>query len=236
MLSIKYILLVVGLLVLTTFKTFGQKNKMYFREPKVLLDFGLSANAYKGDLNETYSKWNGFVHLGLKLNRKKRLNSQFEISFGKLKGQNLFLTRPEDNTKSVNKFFVTDVFSVNYNLFINLIKKENFAVYLSQGVGFMKFLPKDESGNELTQEIDTRATDEDYNTNAFQLPTNLGALYFFKPGFGIGYQMGLVNPLTDYLDNISQLGEKSGNDNIFRVKFSFYAPLSFEDKNKRRRR
>ncbi|MBX2843935.1 MAG: hypothetical protein KTR26_19340 [Flammeovirgaceae bacterium] len=234
MLSIKYFPIFLILSTLTASQAFGQKNKMYYREPKVLLDFGFSANAYKGDLNNSYSKWNGFVHLGVKLNRKKRLNSQFEVSFGNLKGQNIFLNGNENNTQKANRFFSTDIFSLNYNLYINIIKKENFSVYLSQGVGFMKFLPKDEEGNDLIQEIETRAQNEDYNTNAFQLPSNLGVIYIFKPGFGLGYQMGLVNPLTDYLDNISQLGENSGNDNIFRVKFSFYAPISFEDNNKRR--
>ncbi|MCZ6900504.1 MAG: hypothetical protein O7F74_09725, partial [Bacteroidetes bacterium] len=45
-------------------------------------------------------------------------------------------------------------------------------------------------------------------------------------GFGFGLQTGYLNTTTDFLDNISQWGNKKGNDNVLVTKFSFVISLN----------
>ena len=50
------------------------------------------------------------------------------------------------------------------------------------------------------------------------LPTQVGANYFFKNTMGVGLQVGVLNPQTDYLDNISQLGNLENNDKVLSIR------------------
>jgi hypothetical protein len=58
------------------------------------------------------------------------------------------------------------------------------------------------------------------------LPTQVGAIYLLPNQWGIGIQAGLLNPLTDYLDNIKELGNRSGNDNVMQTRLLLYVPLN----------
>lgn len=102
-------------------------------------------------------------------------------------------------------------------------------VYLSQGIGFIHFSPEDDEGNSLADLPNTREDQETYRQESFMLPTNVGVLYLLPNQYGVSVQAGFYNPMTDYLDNISQLGD-SGNDNILAIRFAFYIPLISEQK------
>jgi hypothetical protein len=41
-------------------------------------------------------------------------------------------------------------------------------------------------------------------------------------------EVGLMNTRTDYLDNISQLGDPTTKDNVLRVRFSVIAPITYD--------
>lgn len=196
------------------------------------LELGVSANAYRGDLTTKYEKWTQAFHVGIKLSRKKQLNGQIGITIGKVMGENINYTY-ETNTippPTPNKFFVTNFIIFNYDLRINIIKKDPFTLYISQGIGLMRFTPKDENNNDLASNPDSRAKEEsnEYRNISFEFPFTIGALYSFKNGFGIGMQIGLLNQTTDYIDNISVLSNQKIRDNILQFKFCFYVPVLFE--------
>jgi hypothetical protein len=187
----------------------------------ILLELGVSGNAYKGDLSN-YQKWSACYHLGLKFNRNRLINSRLGVSLGFITGENRFYTFAGGTP---NNFFRSSVFALDYELHINLIKRPSFAVYLTQGIGLFRFQVLNEEGEDLFNRLDSRADGETFANNVFFLPTGIGASYLLKNGYGIGLQANILNVQSDYLDNISLWGTQSGNDNVMRFKFFVYAPL-----------
>ncbi|CAN5242755.1 hypothetical protein BH23BAC1_BH23BAC1_13010 [soil metagenome] len=194
------------------------------------LQLGTSANAYRGDLQNTFDKWSSSFHAGIQLNNKHRFNGSFGISIGSITGQNLNPEfQPYESTRiRPNKFFRSSVFTAQYNLHLNLLKTREWIIYLSQGFGLVRFNPKDEFNNPLLDVIDSRAANEAYSNVAIMFPTQAGVMYLLKNDFAFGIQAGLLNTMTDYLDNISELGTRSGNDNILMLRFSLFAPLAYK--------
>jgi len=196
--------------------------------PKVsqFLEIGISSNAYRGDL-AGYEKFTQVFHLALKLNKKRLLNSRFGLSTGFITGENRLyaFTDESGGRTSPNTFFRTSIFSLDYELQVNVYRTRNFALYLSQGLGFIRFNVKNDLRENLIDFQETRAANETYNNFAFMLPTGLGATYFLKNGFGLGAQASILNTQSDYLDNISEWGIRSGNDNVLRFKFYLYIPF-----------
>lgn len=199
------------------------------QEVRSFLQLGTSANAYRGDLQNSFDKWSSSFHAGLQLNTKHRFNGSFGISIGSITGQNLNPEfQPLENTRlRPNKFFRTSIITAQYNLHLNLLKTNEWIIYLSQGFGIIRFNPKDEFKNDLLDMIDTRAANEAYTNVAIMFPTQAGVMYLLKNDFGFGIQAGLLNTMTDYLDNISDLGTRTGNDNLLMIRFSLFAPLVY---------
>lgn len=191
------------------------------------LELGVSPLSYKGDLSQGYEKWTSAFNLGLKRNNKKTWNGHFNLMIGTITGQNPnydFAT-----TATPNKFFKASLVSVNYDLQYNIIKKDNFILFISQGIGLMRFTTKDEDNNDLADKFSTRAKNETFNNISFIFPHHIGVIYLFKNNYGAGFQLGRLTPGTDYLDNISQLSSYKKPDNIFAFRFSFYAPLTYKE-------
>lgn len=195
---------------------------VFSQAPSKFAHAGTSMISYKGDLSG-YDKYTIAFHAGIQFNKKKRLNGAFNLGFGNISGENRNFTGPNPD-KEPNRFFKTNFIFLNYDLHINLIKKCNYSIYLSQGIGFIRFTPTDQFGNDLQEQLITRADDENYRNASFMLPTKVGGMYLLPNYFGIGFEAGFFGTMTDYLDNISQLGE-SGNDNILSYRFNFYVPL-----------
>ncbi len=191
----------------------------------IFLDLGLSANAYSGNLS-SYQKWTSMYHFGLSFNRNKNWNGSINLSFGFITGENRTYKSPKSLDQGVpNTFFNTSLLNLSYELKYHFIKTKRFALYASQGLGLMQFTPKNEEGQRLSDLLNTRPIDEIYNNITLFLPTSVGINYWLKNGYGIGFQTTLLNPQTDYLDNISALGTKSGNDQILQFRFFVLAPL-----------
>lgn len=190
-----------------------------------ILQLGISPNAYKGDLG-SFEKWTIGYHVGLLLNKKKRLNGSFQIAFGNITGQTDDLNYPGDPAKTPNTFFKTNFVTINYELQYNIIKNEVMKLYLGQGFGIIHYTPKDEFGNKLQDQNNTRAEGESYGNISIILPTKLGYIYFLPNRMGLGIEAGFYNTMTDYLDNISDWGTKSGKDNILYFKFSVNVPIN----------
>ncbi len=194
-----------------------------------LIELSASANAYSGDLGR-YKNWSPMVHLGIRFNQDKRINHRLGAGIGFITGSDRFYTFRdiEGNRTTPNTFFRTQVFSFVYELEYNLIKRRNFRVYLSQGIGLFRFQTQNEARQSLLDLSSTRPFDESYGNIALQLPTGIGVMYLFRNGFGLGGYLGVMNTQTDYLDNISAWGTQSGNDNVLRARFSVLVPLRKE--------
>jgi len=193
-----------------------------------LLEVGLAANAYRGDLAAKYHKWSSAFQLGLKLNGKKRLNGHFNLGIGTVTGQNPDYQYNGTGAQPAtpNVYFKTSYVSLNYDLQVNLVKSRHWIVYLSQGAGLFRFSPKDERSQALAGRLDTRPEEESYNNITVLLPTQAGVTYLFDNGYGVGVQSGWLNPHNDYLDNISQWGNRSKKDNVLSFRLGFVAPIA----------
>jgi hypothetical protein len=198
------------------------------QQAEKLIHIGTSANAYKGDLNDAYQKWTSSLHLGLKLNHSKTINGHLAVSLGNVSGQNPNFVPSTDQRGNPENFFNTRLFTFQYDLQVNLLRWKNLTVYVSQGVGMTRFDPRNQFNESLVEAFHTRAPNEGYNQVAVILPSQIGLIYLFDNGFGVGLQAGYLNTQTDYIDNISQLGNKEGNDNILMYKFQFYIPVRFK--------
>ncbi len=219
---------------------FGQEEKYPFElekfgwdsvynksNPKVLsfFEFGISANSYSGDLS-SYKKWTNSFFFGIKLNKKKGVNSHFLFGIGTLAGENLkYEFIPEKGKATPNKYFKTDFFQFQYDLQFNIIKRRNLIVYLSQGIGILRFTVRNLEGENLLDITTSRPEEEVYGSITPILPFSIGGMYILKNGYASGFQVGFLNPLSDYLDNIGEWGIKSGNDNALMCRFSLFVPI-----------
>lgn len=186
---------------------------------------GLSANNYRGDLEDGLPHYTPAVHLGLKLSKAKRLNGNFTVGFGMLNGQDPNFNPLVEPPVKPNKYFYSPFFTIDYSLQYNIVKKEQFLLYISQGVGLFRYNPKDDQDRELLGQASTRPAGEIYGNISLQLPTAVGATYFLPNQWGLGINISYLNPLTDYLDNIGSLGTKKGNDNVLQFRFMLLVPM-----------
>lgn len=190
------------------------------------LSAGLSYNAYRGDLGEGYQSGGLAVQLSYMFGHERRLHGGLHAAAGSFTAYEL-QTGPTDFTSDVfpNNYFSTRFFSIHYGLQYDIVRRSNWLVYISQGLGIMRFVPRDEQGNSLTDALETRADNESYGNAAAILPTQVGVDYYLPNLLGVGLKLGWLNTTTDYLDNISLLGDRPGNDNVFQLLLQLHVPL-----------
>ena len=220
LLAVKQITLFILILVVGNYSMSGQQKLG-------LVTLGVSANAYRGDLNSSLEKWTAIYHFGYKFNAAKKLNGNVNLSIGLINGENFGYTF-DDQTSSrsnPNRFFRTPVFMFNYDLQYNLVSWKNLNIFISQGIGLLRYNPQDEFSEDYQNQPNTRSPGETYSNVALILPSQLGLLYLLPNDFGFSFQFGVMNTLTDYLDNISDWGIAEGGDNIFSSRFSFHIPI-----------
>ncbi|MEJ2003573.1 MAG: hypothetical protein P8X57_01100 [Cyclobacteriaceae bacterium] len=186
---------------------------------------GLEIPSYTGDLNR-YAQFNSGFTAGFRLNQRKNLNGQFLLSVGTLKGDNRRLDILP-GSESPNTFFRTSFIEVTYQLHYYLLQRNHFRLYAGIGAGFLRFQPMDNEGTPLSDLPGTRAGNETYRNITLALPVKLGGQYIFDNQFGVSFEAGWHNPLTDYLDNISELGN-GGLDNILFLRVNLMVPLGFK--------
>lgn len=187
-----------------------------------LWEVGVSANAYRGDLADTYSMWSAAMHFGLKFAKKKRWNGHLNLSIGNIRGQNYAYEFDENATP--NLFFRTNIVTLQADLQYNFIRTNHWIAYISQGIGLMRFLPKNEQGEKLQDLLTSRSVGELYGNISAIFPSSVGLMYLFKNGYVLGFQASLLRPTTDYLDNISLWGQKAGADRIMLCKWHIAVP------------
>ncbi|PKQ66586.1 hypothetical protein [Raineya orbicola] len=187
-----------------------------------LWEIGVSGNAYKGDLAQRYESFSSALHLGVKFAKKKRWNAHLNIGIGSVRGQN-YAYEFDENSRP-NLFFRANIFTFQIDLQYNFIRKKRWIAYFSQGLGLMRYMPKNENGERLQNLLTTRAVGEIYGNITAILPTSIGGVFLLKNGYGVGLQLSWLRPTTDYLDNISAWGKTQGADKIFLIKGHISVP------------
>jgi hypothetical protein len=199
------------------------------RQPNRYFTIGLSANAYKGSLNASYQAFKPAFHIGLQLNRKKRLNGSFNLAIGSYvadKGPDPNFYPAMVGIRIPNTFASSTFIAFHYGLNLYVIKNRYFNWYLGTGFGLMRFNPQDAEGSDLLDQRFTRESNENYSTVTSIIPVNTGVNYFHKSGYGLGFQVGWWNTNTQYLDNVGKLASEQKNDNILSYRFSLLVPFS----------
>lgn len=228
------------ILLLFSMSSFGQE---VLPRPKRILEIGPAISSYKGDLSSGFSKVGGGVNLGYIFNNNKRWQIRFDFSYLYLQGQKVYSPSyiPPLDPPYPNTFFQSHTLNSSLSFMFNIINSRYFKLYVAQGIGLFYFNPLDENGEEYIEQDYTNASEgifatrnegETYTNFAFSMPTRIGAYYYLKNNFGFGLSVTFVNPFTDYLDNISQLGVVDGNDQAMSINFSFLIPLSYRGKLK----
>lgn len=166
------------------------------------------------------------MYAGIQFHRKKRLNGAITIGYGRISDDDPEITPPgRSGVNAQNTFFKTSLFFIHYALHYNVVKTEHLTAFVSQGIGLVRFNPKDEEGNGLSDAQPTLDQGEEYRNIALLVPTGVGVIYHFGHRAGVGLQVGFLNTVTDYLDNVSNFGSKSGNDNVFFSRLSIFIPV-----------
>lgn len=192
---------------------------------KLYLQVGGSMNAYKGDLSTSYQKWSSAFHIGVVSFAGRWLNPTASLSLGSLSGQqtNYNYLAP---TSKANTFFKTNFAQLSLGARLNAIKSDYLTVYVQPSVSIMRFTPYDIRNQKLADQAGTRALGETLPSTTLAFPISVGAMYSFKTSdIGIGAEVGLLNPMTKYLDNIGDYGNGS-SDNSLQIKLSVYVPLT----------
>ncbi|MCU0415926.1 MAG: outer membrane beta-barrel protein [Cytophagaceae bacterium] len=201
--------------------TSWSQNEKY----RLFLTLGISATSYKGDLSDRYQSWSGGFDASLLFNKKHRMNGCFHLNIGSVQGENNNYSVTDNPSATPNTFFTTNYFSLGYELRINILKNERWLIFVSPGIQALRFNPRDQFKESLTNQFSTRAKNETFNPLTISLPLKLGGAYFTKHGFGLGCEIGFLHPSSDYIDNISEWGNRSKKDNLLQSVFKIYIPI-----------
>lgn len=116
------------------------------------------------------------------------------------------------NAPNPNTFVETQLAGGYLLLQGHLLRQRRIHPTLGAGVGILAFTPKDARGEELQDQLLTRTETETYGTTVLMVPLSVGveAALVGRLHAQLRYQYWLT--LTDYLDNVSELGTQQGND------------------------
>jgi hypothetical protein len=194
---------------------------------KKYLVLGLNTVAYKGSLQSTYARWTPAYQIGIRFEKKKILNGMFSVTFGSVIGEDRAYKLPSKANQSLVPVsrFKTSFFSLHYEAQLLLFRYKGLKLFASQGIGLFRFSVKDWEGNNLATKDRTRNKAETYRENVASLPTQLGLQYNFNNNMTLGFQAGLMNTFTDYLDNMKELSNNNNSDNVAVYRFQFHYPL-----------
>lgn len=196
----------------------------------ITLALGFGGTSYRGDLTKHFESWGGTFHAGLLFNKKKRVNGYIHLMVGGVRGNNPAYTFNSSATTTPNNYFKTSLFSFGYELRIHILKKQSYCLYVSPGISILRFNPKDEYNASYSGQFATRAKGEEYSNVSIMFPIRIGGAYYLPGGYGIGMDVGFLNPMTDYIDNISDWGNRNKKDNLMQLNLMLYIPIKIHTK------
>lgn len=192
--------------------------------PKPLrLGLGLLATGYSGDLNTGSSPFERFypgAALSLQFASEKLLSPQLNGGFGKFIAQDRDLSAVDG--VQPNTFVQTPFFFVDLRLKARFLRQKAIHPYLSAGIGMLGYTPRDADGNNLIDNFATRQEGETFGSMSANFPLHAGIEFVMNPVLMLGLEYGIRPTTTDYLDNIGQLGLRSGNDMLQTIALSVY--------------
>lgn len=192
---------------------------------------GFGFSGYRGDLSAAYRRFQPSIHAGLQLNRAKRVNSRFEAFFTQVAGDDPNFRATNEDGLPANQEFSSRMLGLTYYLHINALKTERIQVYAAPGLGLFGFQPRNVQSENLSTIEDTRAEGESFSEVSLMTPLLVGGNWNLGNGMFLGVEASLLFPQTDYLDNISELSDRSVRDNVLNVKMRILVP--FNSKNER---
>ena len=187
---------------------------------------GMIASAYSGDLNFQAEKFYRFYpgfNLYLQFGKTKMISPQLNMGFGKFVAQNRQLQSIPGYT--INKYVETNFFYADFRLKAKFLRKTIFNPFVSLGPELFSYTPKDVEGNALADNFESREENETYGSVAFAFPLSIGFDLLLNPIFGIGFEYTYRLTSSDYLDNIGNLGLKSGKDKLNTFQLSFFVNI-----------
>ncbi len=190
---------------------------------KEYLSLGLNMNTYSGDLGR-YEKWTSSAQGGIILQHSTKWSSLFAAGVGYIIGDDMDFV-PISPGIQTNRFFRTTFLSFHYEARYNVLVKRSWEFFLSQGIGVMRYTPRDGQGSILQNQENTRPQGETYGNLTLMLPTGAGAVYTLPNQWQGMVQIYFFNTQTPFLDNIDTAGTRDRNDNILAVKIGFQIPL-----------
>jgi hypothetical protein len=192
--------------------------------------FGAS---YVGDLNKTVEVLHRYypgVNVSLQFDSPRRLYMQLNIGGGSFIAQDRTLG-PSELGIQPNTFVDTRYVYGDLRAKIRLIREAAVRPHLGLGIGFFNFTPRDAQGRDLSPNASTRAPGETYGSTTAMFPITAGALWRVNRIVSIGLDYNVFFIASDYLDNVSQLGARSGNDWLHGLQLGAY--FSFHPEIKR---
>lgn len=193
------------------------------RVPSLQVGVGFSGLTYKGDLNwkrETYYRLYPAVRLTAQFDNQKRVTPQVGVMLGSFSAENRTLA-PVEGIQP-NTFVRTRFVSADVRLLVRLVKTGRVRPHLGVGLGFLAYDPMDAEGNTLVTNLNTRQETESYGNLAVQFPLVVGVQYRVNELAALGLEFSHHGTTTDYLDNIGQLGARSGNDRLQALTLSLH--------------
>ena len=187
------------------------------------MGLGLMGSAYVGDLNtngESFSRFYPGVSISLQFASEKLIAPQLNTGFGRFLSQNRDLAAIDGIQP--NTFVETPIFFVDFRLRVRFLRQTAINPYFSLGLGLLGYTPKDAAGNSLLDNLSTRVEGETYGSLTAGFPLSLGTEIQLSPLLGIGLEYTYRLTTSDYLDNISQLGPRAGNDKLQSLLLSLY--------------
>ncbi len=200
-------------------------RKTSAQQPTRAIVAGFSSWQYSGSYSGSQPLNAGFF-VGFKTNKARYFNTRFELGYGRAQGQSMtFANLYGNSNQGPSPSFITDIFYGGLDLNLNILKKPSYTLYLTGGIGLMRFDPKDGQGNGLTTINTTRQLGEAYSQSSVWFPLGIGGNYWIPNGPGIGLQVTYQNPGTRYIDNVDKLSPIAVADQLFVTRVSIFIPL-----------
>lgn len=196
---------------------------------RLKLGLGLHGIGYMGDLSDPADVLPRIYpggNLSIQIEGPKRLKGQLNAGFGKFAAQYDQFMTPSQSFIDPNSFVETSFFYGDLRLKYRFPISRRFHPFLTAGAGVLAFTPRNEAGRLLQGLPQTREPEETYSTVIPQIPFGLGTQAIINGSISMSLEYLFRITPTDYLDNVGQLGTRSGNDFLQGVQLTLYFTLN----------
>lgn len=205
-------------LLLPSLQGLGQKT------PKAWIKLQPAFLTYKGDYSKMGQNAGAAFQAEAWWHPEKRLGATAGLILGTISADTYVDPTIFNGDIQPTNYFKTPFLWIGGGFRFFIFQKSWGKFYVSQSVGLMRFTPKDGQGNKLADQLNTRAPQEEYGNTSLSLPSRVGFILNWPRPYAVGINAQLLNPLTDYLDNTSTLGNPNNKDQLLSLGISFYLP------------